>query len=110
MTDPLDVFETQTHDTADEPPRSRRLGIVSFVLAVVLLVVDAVAFGLLTADQVEPAAVLALVVLVGSVLVGVVALVAVATARGRWWGVAGVLVAVLSNPFVVVPLVGPLFT
>ena len=110
MTDPLDVFAQQNHDPADEPPRSRRLGVVTFALAVGLLVVDAVAFGLLAADRVEAAAVLALVVLVGSVLVGVVALVAVATARGRWWGVAGVLVAVLSNPFVVVPLVGPLFT
>ena len=106
MTDPLDVFAHEDHDPADEPARSRRLGVVTFVLAVALLVVDAVAFGLLTADRVEPAEVLALVVLVGSVLVGVVALVAVATARGRWWGVAGVLVAVLSNPFVVVPLVG----
>lgn len=106
MTDPLDVLAHEDHDPDAAPRPGRRLGVVAFLLAVGLLVVDGVAFALLSADLVQAAAVTALVTLVGSVLVGVVALVAAGTGRGRWWGVAGVLVAVLANPFVLVFLLG----
>jgi len=104
--DGLEVFDGPGHDESSSPPRSRRLGVVTFVLAVALLALDGLALGLLAADVVGPAAVLALVTLLASIVVGVVALIAVAMRRGRWWGVAAVLLSVLANPFVLVWLVG----
>jgi len=104
--DGLGVFDGPGHDEAATPPRSRRLGVVTFVLALVLLALDGLALGLLAADVVGPAAVLALVTLLASIVVGVVALIAVAMRRGRWWGVAALLLSVLANPFVLVRLIG----
>ncbi|MBD8139831.1 hypothetical protein IFT36_04630 [Frigoribacterium sp. CFBP 13605] len=103
--DGLRVFDGPGHDVLD-PPRSRRLGVVTFVLAVVLLALDGVALGLLAADAVSPAAVLALVTLLASVVVGVIGLMAAVLRRGRWWGVAAVVLSSLSNPFVLVWLIG----
>jgi len=102
--DGLRVFDGPGHDVVD-PPRSRRLGVVTFVLAVVLLALDGVALGLLAADAVSPAAVLALVTLLASVVVGVIGLMAAVLRRGRWWGVAAVVLSSLSNPFVLVWLI-----
>lgn len=104
--DGLHVFDGPGHDESPALPRSRRLGVVTFALALVLLALDGLALGLLAADVVGPAAVLALVTLLASIVVGVVALIAVAMRRGRRWGVAAVLLSVLSNPFVLVWLVG----
>ncbi len=102
--DGLRVFDGPGHDVVD-PPRSRRLGVVTFVLAVVLLALDGVALGLLAADAVSPAAVLALVILLASVVVGVIGLMAAVLRHGRWWGVAAVVLSSLSNPFVLVWLI-----
>lgn len=104
--DDLQVFDGPGHDVVDRPPRSRRLGVVTFVLAIVLLALDGLALGLLAADAVSPAAVLALVTLLASIVVGVVGLMAVVMRRGRWWGVAAVILSSLSNPFVLVRLIG----
>ncbi|KQS22813.1 hypothetical protein [Frigoribacterium sp. Leaf186] len=104
--DGLEVFDGPGHDESTPAPRSRRLGVVTFVLAVALLALDGLALGLLAADVVGPAAVLALVTLLASIVVGVVALIAVAMRRGRWWGVAALLLSVLANPFVLVRLIG----
>ena len=104
------VFDGPGLDPTPAEPRSRRLGIVTFVLSIVLLALDGLALGLLAADVVGPAAVLALVTLLASIGVGVVALIAVAMNRGRGWGVVAVLLSVLSNPFVLVWLVGRFVT
>jgi len=104
----LAVFDDQTHDDSVVPARSARLGVVVLVLAVVLLALDGVAIALLAADGVTAAASIALVTMLASVGVGVVALVAVATRRGRWPAVAAVLLSVLANPFVFVWLLGAL--
>ena len=104
----LAIFDDQTHDDSVEPGRSSRLGVVVLVLAVVLLALDGVAIALLAADGVTAAASIALVTMLASIGVGVVALVAVATRRGRWPAVAAVLLSVLANPFVFVWLLGPL--
>jgi hypothetical protein len=104
--DGLRVFDGPGHDAVDRPPRSRRLGVVTFVLAVALLALDGLALGLLAADAVSPAAVLALVTLLASIVVGVVGLLAVVMRRGPWWGVAAVVLSSLSNPFVLVWLIG----
>jgi len=106
QSDGLQVFDGPGHDVVDRPPRSRRLGVVTFVLAIVLLALDGLALGLLAADAVSPAAVLALVTLLASIVVGVVGLMAVVMRRGRWWGVAAVILSSLSNPFVLVWLIG----
>ncbi len=105
-TDGLGVFDGPGHDEAEPQPRSRRLGVVTFVLALVLAALDGLALALLAADVVGPAAVIALVTLLASIVVGVVALIAVAMRRGRAWGVAAVLLSVASNPFVLVWLIG----
>lgn len=104
--DGLAVFDGPGLDGSASPPRSRRLGVVTFVLALVLLALDGLAIALLAADVVGPAAVLALVTLLASIVVGVVALIAVAMRRGRGWGVAAVLLSSASNPFVLVWLIG----
>ncbi|WP_423919053.1 hypothetical protein ACPEEZ_11655 [Frigoribacterium sp. 2-23] len=104
----LGVFDEANHDPAAEAPRSRRLGLVTLVLAVVLLGLDGLAIGLLAADVTTAAAGLALVTTLASIVVGVLALLAVALRRGRVFGVIGVLLAVLSNPFVLVWLIGRL--
>jgi len=104
----LAIFDDQTHDDSVEPGRSSRLGVVVLVLAVVLLALDGVAIALLAADGVTAAASIALVTMLASIGVGVVALVAVATRRGRWPAVAAVLLSVLANPFVFVWLLGTL--
>jgi hypothetical protein len=104
--DGLGVFDGPGLDGSASPPRSRRLGVVTFVLALVLLALDGLAIALLAADVVGPAAVLALVTLLASIVVGVVALIAVAMRRGRGWGVAAVLLSSASNPFVLVWLIG----
>ncbi len=104
----LAIFDDQTHDDSVEPARSSRLGVVVLVLAVVLLALDGVAIALLAADGVTAAASIALVTMLASIGVGVVALVAVATRRGRWPAVAAVLLSVLANPFVFVWLLGKL--
>ena len=102
----LGVFDGPGQDVAVRPPRSGRLGVVTFVLAIVLLALDGLALGLLAGDAVGPAAVLALVTLLASIVVGVVGLMAVVMRRGRWWGVAAVVLSSLSNPFVLVWLIG----
>lgn len=104
----LAIFDDQTHDDSVEPGRSSRLGVVVLVLAVVLLALDGVAIALLAGDAVTAAASIALVTMLASIGVGVVALVAVATRRGRWPAVAAVLLSVLANPFVFVWLLGKL--
>ena len=104
----LAIFDDQTHDDSVAPARSSRLGVVVLVLAVVLLALDGVAIALLAADGVTAAASIALVTMLASIGVGVVALVAVATRRGRWPAVAAVLLSVLANPFVFVWLLGAL--
>lgn len=104
----LAIFDDQTHDDSVEPARSSRLGVVVLVLAVVLLALDGLAIALLAADAVTAAASIALVTMLASIGVGVVALVAVATRRGRWPAVAAVLLSVLANPFVFVWLLGKL--
>ena len=104
--DGLTVFDEATHDEAAQPTRSRRLGVVTLGLGLLLLALDGLAVGLLAADLVAAAASIALVTMLASVVVGVVALVAVALRRGRWQGVAAVLVCVLANPFVFVYLLG----
>jgi len=108
--DGLDVLDADAHGAdpaeADVAPRSRRLGVVTLVLALVLLAVDGVAVGLLQAELVTAAASLALVTMLASIVVGVVALVAVALRRGRWPAVVAVLLCVLANPFVLVWLLG----
>jgi K+-sensing histidine kinase KdpD len=104
----LAIFDDQTRDDSVEPARSSRLGVVVLVLAVVLLALDGVAIALLAADGVTAAASIALVTMLASIGVGVVALVAVATRRGRWPAVAAVLLSVLANPFVFVWLLGKL--
>jgi K+-sensing histidine kinase KdpD len=104
----LAIFDDQTHDDAAVPARSSRLGVVVLVLAVLLLVLDGIAIALLAGDGVTAAASIALVTMLASIGVGVVALVAVATRRGRWPAVAAVLLSVLANPFVFVWLLGRL--
>jgi K+-sensing histidine kinase KdpD len=104
----LAIFDDQTHDDTAVPARSSRLGVVVLVLAVVLLVLDGIAIALLAGDGVTAAASIALVTMLASIGVGVVALVAVATRRGRWPAVAAVLLSVLANPFVFVWLLGRL--
>jgi len=104
----LAIFDEQTHDDADVPARSPRLGIVVLVLAVVLVALDGLAIALLAGDAVTAAASIALVTMLASIGAGVVALVAVATRRGRWPAVAAVLLSVLANPFVFVWLLGRL--
>jgi len=105
----LAIFDDQTHDDdSAAPARSSRLGVVLLVLAVVLLALDGLAIALLAGDAVTAAASIALVTMLASIGVGVVALVAVATRRGRWPAVAAVLLSVLANPFVFVWLLGAL--
>jgi K+-sensing histidine kinase KdpD len=104
----LDIFDDPTHDESAAPARSSRLGVVVLVLAVVLLALDGLAIALLAGDGVTAAASIALVTMLASIAVGVVALVAVATRRGRWPAVAAVLLSVLANPFVFVWLLGRL--
>jgi len=104
----LAIFDDQTHDESAAPARSSRLGVVVLVLAVVLLALDGLAIALLAGDAVTAAASIALVTMLASIGVGVVALVAVATRRGRWQAVAAVLLSVLANPFVFVWLLGAL--
>ena len=104
----LDIFDRPAAADAEADVRSPRLGQVTLGLALLLLALDGLAVGLLAADAVTGAASIALVTMLASVVVGVVALVAVAMRRGRWLGVAAVLLAVLSNPFVFVFLLGRL--
>ena len=104
----LDIFDRPASADAEATVRSPRLGQVTLGLALLLLALDGLAVGLLAADAVTGAASIALVTMLASVVVGVVALVAVAMRRGRWLGVAAVLLAVLSNPFVFVFLLGRL--
>jgi len=104
----LDIFDRPAAADAEATVRSPRLGQVTLGLALLLLALDGLAVGLLAADAVTGAASIALVTMLASVVVGVVALVAVAMRRGRWLGVAAVLLAVLSNPFVFVFLLGRL--
>jgi K+-sensing histidine kinase KdpD len=104
----LDIFDDPTHDESAAPARSSRLGVVVLVLAVVLVALDGLAIALLAGDGVTAAASIALVTMLASIAVGVVALVAVATRRGRWPAVAAVLLSVLANPFVFVWLLGRL--
>ena len=104
----LDIFDRPAAADAEATARSPRLGQVTLGLALLLLALDGLAVGLLAADAVTGAASIALVTMLASVVVGVVALVAVAMRRGRWLGVAAVLLAVLSNPFVFVFLLGRL--
>jgi len=105
----LDIFDRPAAAAdAEATVRSPRLGQVTLGLALLLLALDGLAVGLLAADAVTGAASIALVTMLASVVVGVVALVAVAMRRGRWLGVAAVLLAVLSNPFVFVFLLGRL--
>jgi hypothetical protein len=106
--DGLAIFDEQAHDESAAPPRSSRLGVVVLVLAVLLLVLDGIAIALLAGDGVTAAASIALVTMLASIGVGVVALVAVATRRGRAPAVAAVLLSVLANPFVFVWLLGRL--
>jgi len=89
-------------EVADRPDGSRRLGVVMFVLALALLALDGIAVALLAGDLVTPAATIALVTMLASIVVGVIALVAVVLRRGRWFAVAAVLLSVLANPFVLV--------
>ena len=89
-------------EVGDRPAASRRLGLVTFVLALALLALDGIAVALLAGDLVTPAATIALVTMLASIVVGVVALVAVVLRRGRWFAVAAVLLSVLANPFVLV--------
>ncbi|MCJ0701592.1 hypothetical protein FRIG_10700 [Frigoribacterium faeni] len=89
-------------EVGDRPAASRRLGLVMFVLALALLALDGIAVALLAGDLVTPAATIALVTMLASIVVGVVALVAVVLRRGRWFAVAAVLLSVLANPFVLV--------
>lgn len=107
QSDGLRIFDDQSHDAA-APATSRRLGVVVLVLSLVLLALDGIAVALLAADQVTPAASIALVTMLASIVVGVLALVAVALRRGRGYAVAAVLLSVLSNPFVLVYLLGRL--
>ena len=89
-------------EVGDRPEGSPRLGLVTFVLALALLALDGIAVALLAGDLVTPAATIALVTMLASIVVGVVALVAVVLRRGRWFAVAAVLLSVLANPFVLV--------
>jgi hypothetical protein len=108
QSDGLGIFDDQSHDAAAAPATSRRLGVVVLVLSLVLLALDGIAVALLAADQVTPAASIALVTMLASIVVGVLALVAVALRRGRGYAVVAVLLSVLSNPFVLVFLLGRL--
>jgi len=108
QSDGLRIFDDQSHAAAAAPATSRRLGVVVLVLSLVLLALDGIAVALLAADQVTPAASIALVTMLASIVVGVLALVAVALRRGRGYAVAAVLLSVLSNPFVLVYLLGRL--
>jgi hypothetical protein len=100
----LDILadENSGVEVSDRPAASRRLGVVTLVLSLGLLALDGIAVALLAADLVAPAATIALVTMLASIVVGVIALVAVVLRRGRWFAVAAVLFSVLSNPFVLV--------
>ena len=90
-------------DPAPIAPRTlpvRLVGVVALGVAALALVAEVVAIAIGSAGQWPLATALAWVAIVLTVAAAALGLVAVVRRRGRAWGLAAVVVAVLGNPLV----------
>ncbi len=90
------------------PPRPRRpwLGVCSIALVVVVAVVDAIAIRTAYANDYATAIALAVTAIGTATIAFGLALVAVITRRGRWWGVAALPLSVAVNPYLLAAILG----
>jgi len=84
--------------------RSRWLGVIALVIAVAFAVADGYAIAVAIGDYYELAIVLAVVAIVGTGIAFLLGAVALVLGRGRWFGLAAMVLSVLANPFTLVQL------
>lgn len=85
--------------------RSRRrpwLGVTAFVIAVALAAADVYAIVVAIGDYYELAIMLAIGATIGTIIAFLLGAAALVLGRGRWWGVAAMVLSVLANPFTLV--------
>jgi hypothetical protein len=81
-------------------------GRIALGLSLLLLILDVVALVLADNRSWVPATVLAQIATVGTIVAFVVGAVAVIVSRGRRWGIAAVVVAVIANPIILTKVLG----
>jgi hypothetical protein len=96
------------HDRAAEarPDPSRMPGRIALALSLLLLALDVVALVLADNRAWVAATVLAQVATVGTIVAFVVGAGAVILSRGRRWGIAAVVLAVVANPIILTKVLG----
>lgn len=105
---PTEVFRPDAGTVAGKPSRQPRwpwlVGVFGFLLAVAAAAVQAAGVAQATALNWERGTLLAWISIGLSVVAFAVGLAAVILNRGRRWGLAAMLVAVVANPFVLTQL------
>ena len=91
--------------TAPEAARRKPwLGVVALVIALALAAADGYAIAVAIGDYYELAILLAIAATIGTVIAFLLGAAALVLGRGRWWGVAAMVLSVFANPFTLVQL------
>lgn len=83
-------------------------GILSLIIATASGVAVAVAIALATGGEYTVSSLIGYAAVAATAVSFVLGVVAVAFARGRWWGLAGAMLSLAANPFVSVAVLGAL--
>ena len=92
----------ETNSPIDTPKPVRRLGMASFVLAILVVALEAIAIAIGSGGAWGAATVLAWFVIALLAVSIAVGLVAILTGNGRRWGIFAVALGLLANPLVLV--------